>query len=304
MKYLLLYNPVSGKSKSKFKVSHVKQIFRDNKLDLDIYESKQKNDLEKQAFIKSKNYDVFLVCGGDGTINEVVNGVMKSDVRPAIGIIPCGTANDIAAILGVPKNYQRALKMYFKEEPMLMDINQMNDRYFVYAAASGVLSKISYDISRKSLNRYGYLAYVFEGMKDLAQDYSYKVNIKHDEGQLLTECMMVLGLSSNRVGGMRLVNFSHSKLNDGLFELRVFTRKRRFRRFRFLSSFLRGGRKLREDYHIASSKLDIKTDDHVIWNTDGEQAAKGDVTIKVHPNAIKFYMHPRVKRKQFNSVPK
>ncbi|QWB96617.1 YegS/Rv2252/BmrU family lipid kinase [Mycoplasmatota bacterium] len=271
---------------------------------MDVYESKGKNDLNNYAFKMASSYDVFLVCGGDGTINEVINGVMKSEIKPAIAIIPCGTANDIAAILGIPKNYKRALKIYFKEKPMLMDINQMNDRYFVYAAASGVLSKISYDISRNALNRYGYLAYVFEGMKDLAQDYSYKVNIKHDEGQLLTECMMVLGLSSNRVGGMRLYNFSHSKLNDGLFELRVFTRKRRFRRFRFLSSFLRGGRKLREDYHITSSKLDIKTDDHVVWNTDGEQAATGDVLIQVHANALKVYMHPKVKRKQFNSVPK
>jgi diacylglycerol kinase (ATP) len=304
MTFLLMYNPVSGKSKFKPKLDHIIKIFSDKNMHLDVYESKGKNDLSKQAFKMASSYDVFLVCGGDGTINEVVNGVMKSDKKPAISIIPCGTANDIAAILGVPKNYKRALKMYFKETPMLMDINQMNDRYFVYAAASGVLSKISYDISRNALNRYGYLAYVFEGMKDLAQDYSYKVNIKHDEGQLLTECMMVLGLSSNRVGGMRLVNFSHSKLNDGLFELRVFTRKRRFRRFRFLSSFLRGGRKLREDYHITSSRLDIKTDDHVVWNTDGEQAAKGNVIIQVHPNALKFYMHPKIKKKQFNSVPK
>jgi diacylglycerol kinase (ATP) len=299
MKFLLMYNPVSGKSKFKSKIEHIEKMFNENNIQVDIYESKEKNDLVNYAYKMASKYDVFLVCGGDGTINEVVNGVMKSDVRPAIAVIPCGTANDIAAILGVPKNYKRAIKMYFKETPILMDINQMNDRYFVYAAASGVLTKISYDISRKALNRYGYLAYVFEGMKDLAQDYRYKVNIKHDEGHLLTECMMVLGLSSNRVGGMRLVNFSHSKLNDGLFELRVFTRKRRFRRFRYLSSFLRGGRKLREDYHLASSSFDIKTDEHVVWNTDGEQGVSGDIKISVNQKALKFYVHPRVKKKQF-----
>ncbi len=297
MKCLLMYNPVSGRSTVKKKLPEIIKIFKQNEAHLDIYESKEKNDLERKAFEKASSYDVFLVCGGDGTINEVVNGVMKSDIRPNIAIIPCGTANDIAAILGIPKNYKKAIEMYFKETPYPIDINQMNDRYFVYAAASGVLSKISYDISRRSLNKYGYLAYVFEGMRDLAKDYRYKVEITHDNGKLETECMMVLGLCSNRVGGMRLNNFANSKLNDGLFELRVFTRKRGFKRFRFLSSFIRGGRKLREDYHIVSSKYEIKTYDHVIWNTDGEQAVNGNVEISVHPKAIHFYMSPKVKKK-------
>lgn len=298
MKYLLMYNPVSGRSTFKSKLPELKQIFLDHHKALDIYESKAKHDLERQAFDVAKDYDVFLVCGGDGTIHEVVNGVMKSDKKPAIGIIPCGTANDIAAILGIPKNMKKAIDMYLNDEPEYIDINQMNNRYFVYAAASGVLSKISYDIKRKSLNKFGYLAYVFEGMKDLAKDYKYHVNIKHDQGQLLTECMMVMGLSSNRVGGLRLYNFSHSKINDGLFEIRVFTRKRGFKRFRYLSSFLRGGLKLREDYHIESSKFEIKTDDDVMWNVDGEQGMKGSIDIQVHQKALRFYMHPKVKKKQ------
>ncbi len=299
MKYLLMYNPVSGRQKFKTKVPEIRKAFADNHRDVDIYESTAKNDLEKYAEKMASKYDVFLVCGGDGTINEVVNGVMKSDIRPIIGVIPCGTANDVAAILGVPKNYKKALKMYFNNEPVAMDINQMNDRYFVYAAASGVLSKISYDISRRALNRYGYLAYIFEGMKDLAIDYRYKVEIKHDHGVLNTECMMAMGLSSNRVGGMRLHNFAKSKLNDGLFELRIFTRKRAFRRVRYLSSFIRGGRKMKEDYHMASSKFEIKTNDNVMWNTDGEQAVCGNIIIQVHKEALRFYAHPSVKKKYF-----
>ncbi len=298
MKYLLMYNPVSGRSKFKEKLPEIKQLFKTYKKELDIYESKAKNDLESYAEKVASNYDVFLVSGGDGTINEVVNGVMKAKQKPAIGVIPFGTANDIAAILGVPKNYKKAIEMYLNTEPAYIDINQMNDQYFVYAAASGVLSKISYDIKRNTLNKFGYLAYVFEGMKDLANDYRYNVNITHDQGQLLTESMMVLGLSSNRVGGLRLVKFSNSKLNDGLFEIRVFTRKRRFRRFRYLSSFLRGGLKLREDYHITSSKYVIQTTDDVTWNVDGEQGVSGSITIKVHQKALKVFMHPKVKKKQ------
>lgn len=299
MKYLVMYNPVSGKSNFKTKIPKIKQIFDQYDQNVEFYESKSKGDLENVAFAKAEHYDVFLVCGGDGTIHEVVNGVMKSVKKPSIGILPCGTANDIAAILGIPKNIKKALRIYFTEQPQKIDINQMNDRYFVYAAASGVLSKISYDISRRSLNKYGFLAYVFEGMKDLAKDYKYKVSIKHDHGELTTECMMVLGLNSNRVGGMRLYNFSNSKLNDGLFELRIFTRKRAFKRFRFLSSFIRGGKKLREDYQIVSSNYEIKTNDNVIWNTDGEQSYQGNIKIKVHQKALKFYINNKIYKKMF-----
>ena len=297
MKYLLMYNPVSGRSTIKWKLPDIVQMFKENHKKVDIYESTKKNDLERHAYEMAPHYDVFLVCGGDGTINEVVNGVMKSDKRPKIGILPCGTANDIASILRIPKNFKKALKMYFEHDAELIDINQMNQRYFVYAAASGVLSKISYDIKRKSLNRYGYLAYVFEGMKDLAKDYKYNVEIEHDQGTLKTECMMVMGLSSNRVGGLRLKNFANSKVNDGLFELRIFKRRRTFRRFRFLSSFIRGGKKLREDFHIASTCFKIKTNEDVMWNTDGEQAMCGNIEIKVHPKAIAFYMNPKIKKK-------
>jgi diacylglycerol kinase (ATP) len=299
MKYLLMYNPVSGRSNFKKKIKQIKRFFDKRNLELDIYESKKAGDLEKQAWHHAKEYDVFLVAGGDGTISEVVNGMMKSEIRPSLAILPSGTANDIAAILGVPRWLWLALRMYMKQEPVLMDINQMNDRYFVYTAASGVLSRISYDVSRRKIKKYGYLAYVFEAMRDFVKEYNYPVRIECDGKILETDCMMILGLSSNRVGGMRLINFSKSKLNDGLFEIRVFTSRRRFRRFRLASSFIRGGKKLREDFHLVGSHFKIETDDNILWNADGEAAEKGNIEIKTIEKALSVYVSAKRKRKQF-----
>lgn len=299
MKYLLLYNPVSGRSTFKHKIPYIKKYFNKKNLDLDIYESKRAGDLKVQAYHQAKNYDVFLVAGGDGTVNEVVNGMMKSDIRPSLGILPSGTANDIAAIFGVPKILWLALRMYVDKEPVNIDVNMMNDRYFVYTAASGVLSKISYNVSRRHIHKYGYLAYIIEGMKDLVQEYNYPISIAYDDKVLETDCMMVLGLSSNRVGGIRLANFSKSKLNDGLFEIRVFTSRRKFRRFRLLSSFIRGGKKLREDFHIVSDHFIITTDDHVVWNADGEEAYKGSIEIQTIKEALSVFVSKKRKKKQF-----
>jgi diacylglycerol kinase (ATP) len=98
---------------------------------------------------------------------------------------------------------------------------------------------------------------------------------------------------------MRLVNFSKSKLNDGLFEIRVFTSKRRFRRFRMASSFIRGGKKLREDFHLVGSHFKIETNDNIAWNADGEAAEKGNIEIRTIQKALSVYVSPRRKKRQF-----
>jgi diacylglycerol kinase (ATP) len=299
MRFLLLYNPVSGRAKFK---GHLKQIvkkFKSANLSLDVYESKAPLDLKNKAAAESENYDVFLVGGGDGTVNEVVNGMMTRKQRPAIAILPYGTANDIASILGVPKNINRALKMFFKETPVLMDINKLNDKFFVYTFAAGIFTRVSYDVSRRMLRKYGYLAYLFEGMKDFMHDYRFDLDINFDGNQIKNEYIFALGMSSNRVGGMTLANLAKSKLNDGLFELRLFESRRRFRRFRVLSFFLRRGKKLREDVHLVANKYMIQTDPLVSWNVDGELAAHGNIEVEVLKEQIFVYTSSKVRKKYF-----
>lgn len=299
MKYLLMYNPVSGRSNFKINLPLIQRVFQKSNHSLSIYESKAPKDLERVAYEEAKNYDVFLVAGGDGTANEVLNGVMKSLIKPALGLLPSGTANDTAAILGVNKNIKRSLKIYMEETPALIDVNKINDQYFFYTAASGLLTRVSYDISRRHIKKYGYLAYMIAAVKDLSNEYRYPVRVTYDGQTVSMECAMILGLSSNRVGGMRLINFSQSRLNDGLFELRLFRRVKSFWRFRLLSSFIRGGKKLREDLHIVSNRFEIETSSNVDWNADGEFACKGSVVIETVREALSIYAHPRVKKKYF-----
>lgn len=299
MKYLLLYNPMSGRSNFKKHINQVIRFFSKTKHLLDIYESKAPKDLEIYSQLQASNYDVFLVAGGDGTVNEVLNGMMKSEQRPVLGILPAGTANDTAAILGINKNINRSLKLFMKETPVLMDINQINDQYFIYTVSSGMLSKISYAVSRRHIKKYGYLAYVIEAMKDIANDYRYPISIQYDHESIDLECIMVLGLSTNRVGGMRLYNFSHSKLNDGKLELRFFRRIKSLWRFRFFSSFIRGGKKLREDLHLSASTFHIKTTDDVKWNADGEFSTSGSVSIKTLKEVLRVYASPKSKKSFF-----
>lgn len=299
MKYLLLYNPVSGKGKFKKKVPFIKKYFAKRNLHLDIYESKAPKDLEKKAFELSSMYDVFLVSGGDGTINEVINGVMKSSTRPSIAVLPSGTANDIAAILGMNKRVKRTLKIVLNNEPIKMDINQLNNRYFVYTTAAGIITKISYDIPRAKVKKLGYLAYVTEGAKDLLNDYQIPMEITHDNGVIKGEYMLALALSSTRVGGMFLTSFSDPCLNDGLLEIRLMKYKRHFKLFKLFKFFFSRGKKNNEDVHIRSSYYKIKVGQNVVWNTDGEKACQGSVEINVYKEALNVFVSDKSRKKFF-----
>ncbi|MEF3693295.1 MAG: diacylglycerol kinase family protein [Acholeplasmataceae bacterium] len=304
MKFLILYNPMSGRANFRRYIPQVKKIFEKSSNTVDFYESKAPKDLIRTAKDFSSSYDVFLAAGGDGTINEVVNGIMNSKDQPILGVLPSGTANDIAAILGINRSIKRSLNMFFNEEPVKLDVNQINDQYFIYTTASGMLSKISYDVSRRRIKKYGYLAYVIEAMQDISKDYRYPITICYNGKEEKYEVVMVLGLNSNRVGGVRLINFSNSKLNDGLFELRLFLRAKSFWRFRFLQSFIRGGKRIGDDVQIAASKFEIKTNPDVRWNADGEYSTNGSIVIQTHKEAIYVFVSKRIKNKYFMHVPK
>lgn len=301
MNILLLYNPMSGRTNFKKHIRQIIRFFQKTNHLLDVYESKKPGDLKEYSAQMAASYDVFLVAGGDGTVNEVVNGMMKTDHRPVLGILPAGTANDTAAILGINKHIHRSLKLFLSEEPVWMDVNTVNDQYFLYTVSSGMLTKISYAVSRRHIKKYGYLAYVIEAMKDISVDYNYPISITYDHDHLDLDCVMILGLSTNRVGGMRLYNFSHAKLNDGKLELRVFRRAKSLWRFRVFSSFIRGGKKLREDLHLSASYYKIQTRDDVNWNADGEYSTSGSVEIKTHKEAIRVFASTKSKKHFFTS---
>lgn len=300
MKYLLLYNPVSGKGKFYKKIPYIKDYFKNKGLELDIYSSKSPKDLEDKATFFSSKYDVFLVSGGDGTINEVVNGLMRVSKRPSLAVLPSGTANDVAAILGISKKIKKTLDIITTTKPVAMDVNLLNDRYFLYTTAAGILTKISYDIPRSKVKKFGYFAYLSEGAKDIMKNYRMKMNVVHDKGEISGEFMLVLGLSSRRVGGFFLKNFSRPKLDDGKFELRLIRSRKFFKLTKLASFFLFGGRKGKTDVQLESSYYKISTSSDIVWNTDGEKACVGEVEITVMKKQINVYVSKKSRKKFFN----
>jgi len=300
-KYLLIYNPASGKRKFYKKISFILKYFSKKGISLNMYQSKKAGDLEAKAYEFASKYDVFIISGGDGTINEVINGIMKSEKKPAIGIFPSGTANDIAYIFGMCRNIKRVLDNITNSNPVLMDLNMINDRYFVYVTAAGFLTRISYDISREKVKKLGYIAYLIEGFKDFPKNYEINFKITYDEGIIEDKFMLVFALAANRVGRFTLKNFGNSKLDDGKLELRLIKSRKRFKILSLLKLYLKSGKCSKNEVHLESSKYKIEIDKNLVWNTDGEKNISGSVEIKVVPKAISVFVSKKQKKRFFSS---
>lgn len=300
MRYVLIYNPKAGKGKINKDVETIKHFFQQQHIQLDIHETVSKEDAQTFLLLSDKTYDVVLAAGGDGTISTVVNGMMKLDKKPALAVLPYGSANDISHIFGFGNNIKKALKHIVITEPVMMDINQMNNHYFVYTAAAGLFTRISYDISRKDLKKMGQVAYYIEGIKDLISDYDFDMSITIPEKTVRNRYALVLGLAANRVGGIPLVLKKDSKLDDGLFELHLFERKNIFSKFNVLAFFIRFGKKITSDRIISATSFKIKTDQNVKWNADGEHVCDGDIFIKVIPRALPVIVNKKTRKKMFN----
>lgn len=302
MKVLLLINTKSGKERKKKIVKKTIVFCQKNNLDLTIEYSRFPGDLTNIVNKKASNYDYLLVSGGDGTVNEVINGLMKLDIKPILAIIPSGTVNDIAKILKIPKNVNRNLEMIFKEKSIeKIDINKINDKYFLYVAASGYLTSISYDVDPVEKRILGKTAYIKRALELAKKPTSHKLEVLANNQRYFIDASFSVLLSANQFGGLYLPMFDKKcKLNDGLIELRIFKSKKNIflRIIRFIISF---GRKRKDEVSINSNHFIIKSkdNDELNWNCDGENRESNDIEITVLNKAFSIVVNKKVVKKYF-----
>ncbi len=291
MKIAFIYNPESGSGKISTLLDWINEQFKLHGHELTFIETQKPKDAEIFAS-KHSEFEMLLVAGGDGTLNEVVTGIVPLEKRPIIGYIPTGTVNDVGHLLGIPTNIKKAVKMMLdKPKVREIDVTKINSHYFVYAAATGKFAKASYDVLRKDKKRLGFLAYYKRGTREIFKDYKIPVKATFDNGEFNGECALILFLNGPRVGGFRLTNMK-SKLDDGLIEARFFKREPGVI-FRLLGFFFSGGLySTRKNKTFHSSKYVLEVPSDVEWNTDGELACNGSVTLEVIPKAIKIITHP------------
>lgn len=295
MRVGFIYNPESGSGKIERNSQYIIDAFTAKGHVIDVLKTEKTLDAKRYAM--ESDHDMLLVAGGDGTLNEVVNGLMTREQRPKIAYIPTGTVNDVAHMLGISMNVKKAVKLILETgEVKKMDISKINDTYFTYAAATGRFTKASYDVKRKDKKRFGVLAYVVRGITDLLFDYKMPMKITYEGGVLEKTFTLLLFLNGPRVGGRNLYLMKKSKLNDGKIEARIFEHRRFWMLIKILTFFAIGGLVMRGGHRLTSSFYEIEAEHDqadIDWNTDGEKTEKNSVRIDVIQEAIEIYVSKR-----------
>lgn len=219
MKLLLIYNPVSGKSNNRDSRLG-KEILELGKEGYDVMVHRIKEKGEGAKYINENDisaYDLVAVQGGDGTLHEIVDGMLKlkEDLRKPIAYLPAGSTNDYAKNLGITQ--ANAIKNIFNNDIRTLDVGVFNGEHFNYVAGFGFFTDIPYSTPQNIKNSLGYLAYVLEGAKELTEMKAYRLRCETDSAIIEDDILIGIITNTLSVGGMKLKE-DIAKLDDGILE--------------------------------------------------------------------------------------
>lgn len=251
-------------------------------------------------------YDILVCSGGDGTLNEVIQGCMSSETPCPIGYIPFGSTNDFARGLGIPKDPEAAVDCIINGEPMRCDIGGFNDKYFTYVAAFGALTEISYQTPQQFKNVLGHAAYILNAISKLPKIRSCRMRIEHDGGVIEDE--FLYGMVTNSSSVAKFLALSDVRWDDGLFEVTLIHKPSNLIEFhQLIAAFSKIQLGLAKQYlhYFRTSQLTVTNldDEPVSWTIDGEYGGTERVNRIVNNHkAISFCVDPAC-REQAEEAP-
>lgn len=295
----VIYNPSSGRELFKRRLPEVLVKFEKAGYETSCHETTGEGDAEAEAKLASnRGYDIVIAAGGDGTINEVINGLANAPIRPKFGVIPVGTSNDFARALRIPRTVDKAVNIIIEGNTIPVDIGKMNDRYFINIAGGGHLTELSYEVPSKLKTGLGQLAYYLKGIEMLPSLKATEVSIEYDGEIFEGEIMLFLVANTNSVGGFEKL-VPDSNVQDGKFSLLILKKTNLADLIRIATLAIRGEHL--NDPNIIyekASTIRVINKGHMQINLDGEYG--GDAPA----NFVNLQRHMEIfVPKKRNSVP-
>lgn len=292
----VIYNPTSGKELMKKNLPDILDVLEQAGFEASAYATTAEPESAKKEARRAAEagFDLVVAAGGDGTINEVVNGIAPLENRPKMAIIPGGTTNDYARALKVPRdNIRAAAEVILKKQTVKMDIGKAAEMYFINIAAGGHLTELTYEVPSELKSIFGYLAYLAKGAELLPQIKPIKMHLKYDEGVYEGDAsMFFLGLT-NSVGGFEQI-VPDAKLDDGKFSLIIVKTANVFEIIHLIRLMLSGGKHVNDKrlIYTKTSKLEVNIpnpEKRLMINLDGEYGGDAPMTFTNLKNHIEFY---------------
>lgn len=291
-----VFNPRAGKGQIKMRLMEIVDILVKGGYEVVIYSTQKARDAKEQVVQYAPLVDLIVCSGGDGTLDEVVSGLVECRSSIPVGYIPAGSTNDFASSLGLPKSMVKAAKAIVDGELYRCDVGRMNDRTFVYIAAFGLFTDVSYGTAQDIKNVLGHVAYVLEGMKRLFDIKSYYLTVETGDG-VIYEGDFIYGMITNSrsVGGFKHLTGKHVDMGDGLFEVTLIRMPRNPLELQeILSSLL-----VKEDTTemvetFKTGELRIHAKEAIPWTLDGEFGGDHqDIEIASLRQALHIYVQKK-----------
>lgn len=274
-KLLFVFNPQAGKAQIKSKLLQILDIMVQESYEITIYPTQGREDALNIVQERAKDFDLIVCSGGDGTLDEVVSGIMRSGQNIPLGYIPAGSTNDFANSLKIPKDMIKAAQIAVSGQKFACDVGAFNEKSFIYVAAFGIFTEVSYRTRQEWKNILGHAAYILEGVKSLPEITSYYMRVEYDGVVIEDEFIYGMITNSNSVGGFKNMTGKNILLDDGKFEVTLIRCPRNFAE---LNEILASLTNLIDNtdliYSTKSDHITILSEEEIPWTLDGEFGGK------------------------------
>ena len=294
-KLLFVVNGHSGKGQIKNKLLDIIDIMIKEGYHVQVHTTQEREDATKVVREQAKYYDLVVCSGGDGTLDEAVTGMMQSEVRTPLGYIPAGSTNDFANSLEIPKDMIQAAKTAVLGVPFSCDVGEFNGDYFIYVAAFGIFTDVSYATSQELKNALGHVAYILEGAKRLHTIKSYHMRVEYDGNEIEGDFLLGMITNSTSVGGFKNMTGKDVKLDDGMFEVTLIHKPKNIIE---LNTIIASLTNLKDETDLIDSfRADSEkfySEEEIPWTLDGEFGGDHkEVQIKDHCKAVDIMINEK-----------
>ena len=291
-KCMIIINPVAGSGGYRQYFGEAMRILSDHDYATALLFTRKRGDARQYAADYGKEFDLVICVGGDGTLSEVLAGLMQLMEPPHVGYIPMGTTNDVATTLHLPKNDMvEAVKVIIAGEPHPFDVGGFGENeYFAYIAAFGAFTNVSYTTPQDQKNALGHLAYVLQGMAELPNIETIHTKVEFDDGIIESDLVYGCMTNSTSIAGIIKLREEMVVLGDGVSELVLVKDPGDVEGFGdILSSVL--SRRFDGDKLIVlhTKKARFLFDRPVAWTRDGEDGGMhSDLTLVNYPRPVQL----------------
>lgn len=275
---LLIINPKSGKMQIHKELLNIIDLLNKNGYIVDVQITQYKGHATEVIY-NMKEKDLIICSGGDGTLNEVISGLIRSNKNIPVGYIPSGSTNDFANTIKIPNNIMDATKKIVDGNPFSIDIGEFNkNTYFTYVASFGAFTSVSYNTPQDFKNVFGHLAYIISGLNALSEIKTYNITYTIDNNIKSGKYILGLILNTTSVGGILKFTQEDIKLNDGLFEVLLIKEPKNIAEYNQLIEGLMTSNFIFPVFdYVQTDNIKIELEENISWSLDGEEVKPGKI---------------------------